>query len=436
MFDSSWGITLKNYWYSGLETAWSLDIPLIMLGVFGLFCLVIMYIIRTKANKPTITKAWSSVYWSGLLTTGVAVFTALCLMRFSCVFAKQVCQMGFLAGLLLMAVPTIWAFAKLCTLGKQKAWHALGVVVTEAEQGKQFKKFKHYSWVLWLWSLTLAIPFAVFIIPNKSKHLISIVLDNSGSMQNYLAQCTQAFGAALLPTQQSADYVFTTLDYIKNENLLQDAYDKVEATQQARGIQSEKDQARQVITSYYNEIVNQKSAHSLSTNTAIYSDAQSLFNAFVQTDISSNGSPIYEGIWQNYLTSRNVAPNGSYISKKMIVITDGVDISYLVLDDADIKDLQLRKDIFQQLGAVGQTASDFYDAIYTINYGEYSNEILFRDCAGSIDEIYDGMDGQSYFDAFRSILPEMYFDKLFLYILIGLSILQVLILLIVKTSKI
>lgn len=435
MFGSSWGITLKNYWYNGWETPWSFYVPLMMLAVFAGLSIVVN-IIRTKTDRPAVGKAWSSVYLAGLLTNGVAVLTALCLMRFSSFFANQVCQLGFLVGLILMGVVTILAFAKLCTLGKQKDRHALGLAVTEAEQGVRFIRFKRYSWVLWLWSLTLAIPFAVFLIPNQSKHLISVVLDNSGSMDGYLTQCTQALEAALLPTQQSADYVFTTIDYVKADALMQEALKALEDQVESGKIQSQSEAWRKLVSQYYDDLVKQKSSLKTSTNTEVYNDVQTLFNAFAQMAMSEDGSPVYEGIWQNYLISRDLSKTNAYVSKKMIVITDGMDNVYFWLSEAKVKNLLLGKDIFQEVGHLGQSADEFYDAICTINYGEYAEEFLFQDCAGSIDETYDGTDGQSYFDAFRSILPEMYFDKLFLYILIGLSCLQALILLIVKTSKI
>lgn len=435
MFGPSLGITLKNYWDNGLETSWSLYVPLIMLVLWGLLSVVINAV-WTKSQKPVVAKAWSSVYLAGLLTNGTAVLVALCLMRFSSFFADQVCQLGFLVGLLLVAVVTILAFAKLCTLGKQKDRHALGLAVTEAEQGVQFVKFKRYGWALWLWSLTMAIPFGVFLIPNQSKQLISIVLDNSGSMDAHLTQCTQALAAALLHTQQSADYVFTTIDYVKADALMQKAMDELDAQVANGKIQSQSEAWRKFVSLYYDDLVNQKSSSATSTNTVVYDDVQALFNAFAQMATSKDGSPVYEGIWQNYLISTDLSKTNAYVSKKMIVITDGMDNVYFWLSEAKVKKLLLGKDIFQEIGRVGQSADDFYDAICTINYGEYADDFLFKDCEDSIDETYDGTDRQSYFDAFRSILPEMYFDKLFLYILIGLSCLLALILLIVKTSKI
>jgi hypothetical protein len=168
----------------------------------------------------------------------------------------------------------------------------------------------------------------------------------------------------------------------------------------------------------------------------VYNDALSLFNSFAQIGIAESGSPVYEGIWQNYLMSRELSRSSNYVSKKMIVITDGEDNLYLLLnrDNLSTSHKLLRKDIFQQKGKVGETAYDFYNSISTINYGDYSDDLLFKDCENSINATYDGQNTQSYFDAFRSILPEMFFDIIFLYILIGFSVLLSFVLFIIKTS--
>jgi hypothetical protein len=267
--------------------------------------------------------------------------------------------------------------------------------------------------------------------------LISIVLDNSGSMDENLKQCTQALETALLPTRKYADYVFTTIDYTKDNKLGEKALEEVKKMIEKEKIKTEGEAWRKLAFLYYDDLVNQKSSRKVSTNTEVYSDIQSLFNSFSQMGLAENGSPVYEGIWQSYLESRRLAQNNEYVSKKMIVITDGVDNLYVWLnrdtrEGASAK--LLKKDIFQQKGQLDETADEFYTSICAINYGEYADDLLFKDCENSIDETYDGTDEQSYFDAFRSILPEMFFDILLLYILIGFATLLSLILLIIKTS--
>jgi hypothetical protein len=346
--------------------------------------------------------------------------------------------MGFLFGFLLVAIFTIITFSKVCTLGKSKDSNALGMSVTSTEKQARFTKFRNYGWFLWLWSLLLALPFTVLNIPNTSKHLISIVLDNSGSMNQNLKQCTKALETTLLPTRRYADYVFTTIDYTKNNKLAQESVNNAIQTIKKKNVQTYDEANKIFVNQYWDDFINQETSRKLSTNTVVYNDMQSLFNSFAQIGIAESGSPIYEGIWQNYLESRRLAQNATqeYVSKKMIVITDGEDNLYgwLVQNTNATNYKLLKKDIFQQTGKIGESADDFYNSICTINYGEYEGDLLFKDCENSIDETYDGTDEQSYFDAFRSILPEMFFDILLLYILIGFTAFLSFILLVIKTS--
>lgn len=434
MNDTSWIMILKSYWLNGLETAWTIYIPLIAMAVFIVLSLVINAV-RTKTTPPEVLKSWSSVYLAGIVTSVIGVLSVLCLMLFSDFFASNFCQLGFLVGLVVIGLFTILSFVKICNLVKRKDENALGMEITEANQRKGYIKYKKVCFCLWLVSLLLAIPFITLAIPRQSKYLISIVLDNSISMEQHLPLCTQALEQALLPTRRDADYVFTTIDYTTRTNLFNQAADKVVSLMESDKIQSEREAWKKLASLYYDDIVRQKSSRTVSTNTVVYNDVQSMFNAFAQMGISENGSPVYEGIWQNYLLSRDLARSNSYTSKKMIVITDGEDVLYAIMENAKSGSLLLRKDIFKQTGELNQTADDFYDAICTINYGNYSDDLFFKDCAGSIDESYDGTDEKSYFDAFRSILPEMFFDQFLLYFLIGFSVLLSAILLIIKTIK-
>lgn len=427
MKESFW-LTLKNYWYNGLDTTWTFYVPLIMLGIFVLSSFFI-YLFRQRSDKTEIIKALSSVYFGGIATIILTLIVTIWLMHFTTFFGKFFCQMGFLIGFLIVLVLTIVTYYKICQHGKTHNSYALGFSVTGSEKLEKYQKFKRYCWILWFWSLLLALPFAILSIPNKSKHLISIVLDNSGSMNDNLKQCTNALEAALLATHKNADYVFTTIDYTKDNSVLDRAVK--EALQKDKTLV-------QFVSSYFDEFVNQKSSWAFSTNTVVYNNILSLFNSFSQMGIAESGSPVYEGIWHNYLESRNLAQVGGYESKKMIVITDGVDNLYAWLnnDTNEGKSAKLlNKDIFQQKGKVGQTANDFYTSICTINYGDYEDDLLFKDCESSIDEVYDGKDERSYFDAFRSFLPEMYFDILFIYILVGFFSLFIIIMLIIKSIK-
>jgi hypothetical protein len=435
MKESFW-LTLKNYWHKGMETGWTLLVPLIMILVFILVS-VLINLVRGNSKNTTIIKSLSSLYYSGIFTIALTLFASLWLMQFTTFFGVYFCQLGFLIGLLVVSIISIVTFTIICTLGKEKNINALGISTTSVEDQAKFQRFKTSILVLWLWSLFLVVPFVILLIPNTSKHLISIVLDNSGSMNDNLKQCTDAMEIALLPTRKYADYVFTTIDYTKDNKIIEKSVELALEKIRQKNVQSYDLANKIFVNQYYDDLINQKLSHKLATNTSVYNDVLTLFNSFSQMGIAESGSPVYEGIWQNYLESRRLAQGVDYESKKMIVITDGLDNMYkwLVQNDNSGEYKLLKKDIFQQRGKLEMTASEFYNSICTINYGEYGDNLLFKDCESSIVETYDGTDVQSYFDAFRSFLPEMFFDIFFLYILIGIVTFLSIILLIIKNSK-
>ena len=86
MKDSFW-LTIKNYWHNGLDTAWTLYVPLIMLAAFVLLSLFIN-LIRTKSEKPSIIKALSSVYLAGIFTSTLTLLIAILLMQFTTFFGN------------------------------------------------------------------------------------------------------------------------------------------------------------------------------------------------------------------------------------------------------------------------------------------------------------------------------------------------------------
>ncbi len=428
-------LTIKNYWHYGLETPWTIYVPLIMLAVFTILSLVAAFLLKNN-EKTVIVKSLSAIYIAGIITSALTLILATILMQFSTFIAYHFCQLGFVIGLLLTSAITIASYVKLCLMGKSQKADALGVVTTSTEKQKRFLAFKTYALILWLLSLGLALPFVIFAIPNNQKQLISIVLDNSGSMSDNLYQCTQALKAAILPTHKKADYVFTTIDYNKPNFIEEEVSEDVNTLMEKGKITTLDNAWKQYTYKYYENLINQTSAQKVSTNTKVFDNIQQLFNSFAQMGIAENGSPIHEGIWQNYLISRQTAQGSSYKTKKMIIITDGYDNLYWCLnhENKSKTDRLLKKDIFQEEGKISEKAYDFYTSICTINYGDDANNWFFRDCASSIDRSYNGVDTQSYYDAFRSILPELFFDILFLYILIGYAIILSLTLLITKIS--
>ena len=396
----SFSITFNEYLQHIAGSSWNLGFPLIMLGGFLLLTLMITYYYASKppANEEeklaTITrKILCSMYLSGVITLFITVVVVICLLKFSAFFGKEFCQFGVVIGFFLICIITFTAYLQLCIKTKNKEMSLLNVPISNSFMSKKVKHLKVVLRNKLLLFLIVIVPFLMLFISNSKQSLVSIVLDNSGSMHEYLPYGINSLEAVLAQSPHKGTYVFTTLDFTKSREIR-------EAT----------------VNQHFNTIVNTKNPNSLPTHTEILSSSRELINTFSQVE-GAIGSPIYQGIWQNYLEARNVS--NPFSTKKMIIISDGDDDLYqnLKLNPNQIWD---KKDIFQQKGEVGQSPYDFFGGgIYCINLGESDNENLFADCAESI-QIFDGTTQRSYFNALVDILPEMFYDLILIYFIIGI----------------
>ena len=99
---------------------------------------------------------------------------------------------------------------------------------------------------------------------------------------------------------------------------------------------------------------------------------------------------------------------------------------------------RINKDVFIQKGKSGESLADFYNnEIYVITWtNDYDDYFLVADCANSITKL-DGSDTRSYYRSLmEDVLPEMFFDKLLLYILVGFACMLPIVLYLIKTSNI
>ena len=410
-------ITLKSYLYSITDTLWNLWFPLIMLGGFILITLIVALIYgnrmpkdnKDSEDKPlTITrKVLCSLYLSGVVTLFTATFVVISLLKFTAFFSKTFCQFGVVIGFLIVSAFTFISYLQLCKKTKRKEMSLVDVPISNDFLNRKInhlKKVLKHKLVLFL---IVALPFLMLMISNSKQSLVSIVLDNSNSMYEYLPYGINSLETVLAQTPHNGQYVFTTLDIIKSKEI--------------------KDTT---VNQYFESIVNTKNPSQLPTRTETFTSTRELINAFSQVG-DAGGSAIIQGIWQNYLSSRDFSAS-SWQTKKLIVISDGMDNLYKI---AGLPNQHWdKKDIFKQKDQVGQTPAEFFDGgIYCINLGGDESKYLWGDCAASIT-IYDGTNQQSYFNALVGILPEMFFDWYFIYILAGMLVVTFLALLITKST--
>jgi hypothetical protein len=414
--NESFLISLKNYLSHITDSiAWNLGFPAIMLGGFLLLTFIIAYFYCKREQKEdaeekhaTITrKILCSMYLSGVITLFITTIVVICLMKFTAFFGNTFCQFGVVMGFLLIGILSFIAYLQFCKKTKKKEMAIYNVPISQSAMSSKLTHLKSVLNKKLVLFFVVAAPFLLLLINNKSQSLVSIVLDNSGSMSYALPYGINSMETILAQTPHKGQYVFTTLTIAQNKEI--------------------KDTT---VNQYFNTIVNTKRASDLSTSTETFTDTRALINAFSQVG-DAGGSAIYQGIWQNYLVARDFS-SSVFQSKKMIIISDGEDDLYYYAPLPGQK--WNKKDIFQQKGQVGESPADFFDGgIYCINLGESDSKYLYDDCTASI-EVYDGTDQQSYFNALAEILPEMYFDWFLIYFIIGILSLTFAALLISKST--
>jgi hypothetical protein len=362
-------------------------------------------------NKPKtiIFRLLSSVYLGGILTLFVSMVSLLILLKFTAFFAHNFCQLGVIVGFILIGIITIVTYSNIWKQAKDRDPNLFKIPISNNFLIQRFNYLRKALNTLFYVSLILIIPFFILLIENRQQHLVSIVLDNSGSMMQSLPYGIAALETAIQESPQNADYVFTTLTQVRD-------FDPIAET----------------LNQYFDSIVQTKSIAKLPTITETYTNTIELINSFKQVD-DAGVSPIYHGIWQNFLMSKEHVNRRSFHKKKLIIISDGIDLIYQF--KSEFPDLiWISKDIFQQKGKGEITPYDFFDGgIYCINLGDTDFDYLYKDCAQSI-QVYDGTDQQSYFKALIDILPDLYFDYILLYILSGILLILVIILFTFKST--
>ena len=390
-------MSLKSYLYHIKDTGWNLGFPLLMLAFFLLVAWIWLATHKKQSNthdEKVVTTTYNilnAFYISGLITLILSIFVVIALLKFTAFFGNTFCQFGVINGFLLICGLTLWAYIALCLYIKKRAIVLMNTPVSNTFMTTQFKAMKKHIRVYMLSFLLTAVPFVLLLVRTNSSNLISIVLDNSGSMTKYLDRGAISLTSVLAESPHKSEYVFTTLD--------------------VRVPYSPKDTT---IQQYFETIVNTTDPNRLPTSTTTYANSQGLINDFLQ--VSASGyTPLLQGIWQNYLTARNNFAH--YKNRKMIIVSDGADNIYGFEESS--KQRWQHQDIFQQQGKVGESPVEFFNGgIYAINLGGDESAYLWDDCYESIS-LRDGNSQQSYFEALIDFLPEMFFDWMLIFFIIG-----------------
>lgn len=393
-------MSLKSYLSHIKDTGWNLGFPLLMLAFFLLVAWIWIATHKKQSHNheekvvTTTCNILNAFFVSGLITLVLSIVTVIALLKFTAFFGNTFCQFGVIVGFTFICGFTLWSYIALCLHIKKRTIALMNTPISNTFLVKQFKAMKRHMRVYMLLFLLTTVPFALLLVRTNSSNLISIVLDNSGSMNQYLDYGAVSLTNVLAESPRKSEYVFTTLE-------IRPSYSPKDST----------------VQQYFETIVNTTDPNRLPTSTATYSQPQGLINDFLQ--VSAAGStPLLQGIWQNYLTAKNNFAH--YKNRKMIIVSDGADDIYAY--EQLLKDRWRHQDIFQQKGKVGESPVEFFNGgIYAINLGGEEDAYLWNDCYESIT-LRDGVSQQSYFDALIDFLPEMFFDWMLIFFIIELLV--------------
>jgi len=423
-------LTLWTYIQNGMHSQAVWWIPLSVVATIALFALVFSFLL--PKHKSTVTfRSLSAMYYAGISVIVLTFIAILSVMKFTEYLSSGEYQLGMIIGLLIAYIFTFIVYGKLCARGAKFDVFLLGLSLSQNEKTDSMISFKGKMKKHWLLSFSVALPFLLLLVNIHKSYLVSVVFDNSGSMEqyNYFKDSRIAFSNVVANSSSEIDFVLTY--FTDNKDFFET----------------------------FDEIIAKKDPNALHTVTNHY-DKKNEFLGDLNTLSPVTKSPIIEGVWQNFLTTQKLQAK-QYDAKKLIVITDGQDELYWSMNPNKGKILQqdemgkdgillkkgtpvigpterINKDVFIQKGKSGESLADFYNnEIYVITWtDEYDDCFLVADCANSITKL-DGSDTRSYYRSLmEDVLPEMFFDKLLLYILVGFACMLPIVLYLIKTSNI
>lgn len=274
--------------------------PLITIFLIWFLTVFSLKIVKKRKHFKTVFEIHSAWITASLIVATIIIGLTSYLWTIN-YFSQKSIQLALLLSLfiaLLIPVISFFSLRKYFTkddlkeiINQPKTQNQLNASVTLTKQ--QFKKIKTFYLVLPLGFLVLLLTL------NKGQNLISIVFDNSGSMQNNSS--IAALSDTFENLELNNEIVLTSLEGL-SENAIggKNSINEIIATTDYSKLQA--------------------------GNVVSYSDPISAKNGLI--NIASTavwGSPISESIWKSFLFIKATKTNTIYKNKVLIIITDGVD---------------------------------------------------------------------------------------------------------------
>ena len=295
----------------------------------------------------------------------------ICFWWSSNFFAQHPYQLALLLSITIAMLIPVFSLFKLRTYytpegikeitDQPKTTHQLNDVIVITK--KAFTASKYYFFIPLLGFLLL------FLYLYKGTNLITLVYDNSASMQETTA--IEALSETFSNLEPNNEIVLTTLDgYSVN----------VMPT---------------VAKTTINEIMSvSKYSNLRGGNVVAFTNPTDARSGLSQISNDCNGSPICEALWKTFLFVQQTKPNQTFDKKLLIVITDGVDNIDATLASG--------KFLFDD-----EKFSEFYPAenTFVIDYSNGTSTSFLQRCISAGCEIYPAENNkQAYLDALDNAL--------------------------------
>lgn len=361
----------------------------------------------SKIKDRTVTESiFRSAYFSILITIGTFLTVVFVLRRFMEFFAEERCELIVLIVLTFLCIFNIIIVIVGNSYFNKKNEHLIILfpISNRIRNEKLFERKKTFKRRKLYWLLVF-IPFIFLLIKPNSKYLYSIVIDNSASMDTYLAYGVNSFGSALSYSPKEADYVLSYLPKCDNDSDCINKARKLKPSLEAISKVNMKD--------------------SLGSLTYVFNRSEDVVNALNQDiQISGIGSPLSEMIWQNYLNAKLISDNFS--EKRLIILTDGGDNLYFPNQKVVNS---ISKSILDSKTKDGISPRDFYGNIFFINEGGDESLFLLGD---SNSDILDGSNSSEYYKSVQTVMSLISFDLIFVYLCFALLLLTFFIILFIN----
>lgn len=399
------GISLTTF-YSELKHYYTTfpDMKYLLLGTLSVliltYLLAIIFIKFTHKEETPYLRSKLGIIYSLLVVIFVLFLLGVYHTKFTSLIVANRLQSLIITTLFLLVISLYLNFKSAIKGVKSK-----GYIITKVKEGplslsntilkkRMFlNKRKRFAYLLLL-------PLLLLFINPSSKYLYSIIFDNSPSMEQQIALAQLHLGKTSEKLKDNSIFIVTSFPRCQNDS-------ECEKLSQRLSID-----IKSITSKDYNDLVAETQVIEHKSDLMDYLQNGSL-------TISKCGSPIYEAIWQNFLSSIESVQNVSITKKKLLILSDGEDNLYR----ADLGFTRPNVCLFEQLkGTI--SLNEFYDEISLIKYSGNGTENITSSCASM--NVLDGSDATSFEKSFLEQLEDIYFDMYFLIIVTILLIIGIL----------